>query len=297
MKKKVTVIVNPISGTKDKTTIKTLIDNRLDRNIYDVRIVTTQYAGHGAEIAGVESLNGTDIVVAVGGDGTVNEIGRALVDTNTVMGIIPCGSGNGLARHLHIPMNVKEAIDVINAGRQESIDYGRINKHPFFCTCGVGFDAFVSMDFAKKGSRGLLTYMETALQDFLKYKPEIYQLTADDHVMEYKAFLVAVANASQYGNNAYIAPKATLTDGLLDVIIMAPFKPYDVPILAYRLFNKMLDGSPLISKISCKHLAIHREKPGSVHFDGEPFEADKDIDIRIFPHGLNIIVPPDFKEI
>lgn len=291
MKKNITVIVNPISGTKNKTSVIQAIKERLDEKLYDVRIVKTEYAGHGVKIAMEERDKGTDIVVAVGGDGTVNEIGRALIDSQTAMAIIPCGSGNGLARHLHIPMSVSKAIDVINSGKVETIDYGRINTLPFFCTCGVGFDAFISMEFAKKRTRGFVTYIETTLTEFLKYKPEKYTLTIDGDEREYKAFLIAVGNASQYGNNAYIAPKATLTDGLLDVIILKPFKIYDVPVLAYRLFNKSIEGSVHIQKVQCRHVTIHRQNAGSVHLDGEPCEMDKDIDIQIQHNGLNMVVP------
>lgn len=298
MKKTVAVIVNPISGTKNKEGIKRLIGETVDSERFDVHIVTTLYSGHGAEIAAQEVLNKTDIVVAVGGDGTVNEVARALTGSDTALAIVPCGSGNGLARHLHIPLDVKGAIDIINHDKTECIDYGAINGHPFFCTCGVGFDASVTMDFSKRGSRGFLTYIDTTLRDYLRYKPEVYTLrTEEEGDKQYKAFLVTAANASQYGNNAYIAPSATMKDGLLDVVIMTPFKSLDVPMLTYRLFNKKLEGSPYFKRFLTKHLTIHREKPGSAHFDGEPLETGKEIDIRVFPSQLNVVVPNEIQEI
>jgi diacylglycerol kinase (ATP) len=291
MKKNITFVVNPISGARDKSTIKRYIDERIDKDIFEVHIMMTEYAGHATEIASQEREKGTDIVVAVGGDGTVNEIGKALVDSNTAMGIIPCGSGNGLARHLHIPMNVPKAIDIINGGNIQSIDYGRINNLPFFCTCGVGFDASISMDFAKKKTRGFVTYIETTLMDYLKYKPETYNITTENGEKSYKAFLITVGNASQYGNNAYIAPNASLMDGLFDVIVLTPFNVYDVPLLAYRLFTKQMEGDTHIIKFRCKHLIIKRTQPGSVHFDGEPYEMDSTIDIQMFPKCLKVVIP------
>ena len=159
-KKKIIFVVNPISGTQGKKAILKWIDERIDRSIYDYSIVRTEYAGHASIIAKEAARDGIDIVVAIGGDGTINEIGRSLVHTNTALGIIPCGSGNGLARHLRIPMEPKAAIEIINQGDKCCIDYGKINNIPFFCTCGVGFDAFVSLKFADSGKRGLLTDLE-----------------------------------------------------------------------------------------------------------------------------------------
>ena len=146
--------MNPISGTSDKKDIPYLIEELLDKEQFDYSIRETEYAGHAYEIAKESKEQGIDIVVAVGGDGTVNEIGRALVHSNTALGIIPTGSGNGLARHLLIPMKIKGAIQVLNDCEITDLDYGIINEHPFFCTCGVGFDAFISEKFAEAGKRG-----------------------------------------------------------------------------------------------------------------------------------------------
>ena len=227
--KKLIFIVNPISGTQSKELILNLLDEKIDKEKYTWDVVYTKRAGHAIEIAAQAAEMKTDVVVAIGGDGTINEIGRSLVHTETALGIIPCGSGNGLARHLHIPMEPKKALEIINDGICDIIDYGKINGTDFFCTCGVGFDAFVSLKFANAGKRGLLTYLEKTLQESLTYQPETYELETEDGTYKYKAFLIACGNASQYGNNAYIAPQATLTDGLLDVTILEPFTVLDVP--------------------------------------------------------------------
>lgn len=251
----------------------------------------TEYAGHAVEIAAQKAKEGVHAVVAIGGDGTINEIARSLVHTKTALGIIPCGSGNGLARHLQISMEPKKAIEIINEGIMDVIDYGKINDVPFFCTCGVGFDAFVSLKFAKAGRRGPLTYLEKTLLESLKYQPETYELETEDGTLKYKAFLIACGNASQYGNNAYIAPQATLTDGLLDVTILEPFTVLDVPALSFQLFNKTIDQNSRIKTFRCQTLRIHRTKPGVVHFDGDPMMMGENIDVKVIKEGLQVIIP------
>ena len=258
--------------------------------------VKTQYAGHAEKIAAAAAKEKVDIVVAIGGDGTINEIGRALIHTDTALGIIPCGSGNGLARHLQIPLEPKAAIDIINESSVACIDYGKINNIPFFCTCGVGFDAFVSLKFADSGKRGLLTYLENTLHESLSYKPETYEIENEEGTVKYKAFLIACGNASQYGNNAYIAPQASLTDGLMDVTILEPFTVLDVPSLSFQLFNKTIDQNSRIKTFRTKKIKIHRSKPGVMHYDGDPIMGGKDIEVELIPHGLNIIVSDKKKE-
>lgn len=289
--KKLIFVVNPISGTQNKELILSLLDEKIDKKKYSWDIVYTERAGHAIDIAAQAALQKTDVVVAIGGDGTINEIARSLVHTETALGIIPCGSGNGLARHLQIPMEPKKALEVLNEGVSDIIDYGKINGTSFFCTCGLGFDAFVSLKFANAGKRGLLTYLEKTLQESLKYEPETYELETEDGISRYKAFLIACGNASQYGNNAYIAPQATLTDGLLDVTILEPFTVLDVPSLSFQLFNKTIDQNSRIKTFRCKKLCIHRTKPGVVHFDGDPMQTGANVNIEIIKKGLHVIVP------
>lgn len=292
MKKKIVFILNPISGTSSKAKIPSLIEQKLDHEQFDYRIAMTEYAGHAYEIALQEKEQKTDIVVAVGGDGTVNEVARALVQSETALGIIPCGSGNGLARHLLLPMNAEKAIDMINACKITPLDYGIINGHPFFCTCGMGFDAFVSMKFAEAGKRGPITYVENVLKEGLKYEPETYEIQDENGITRHKAFLISCANASQYGNNAYIAPQASMSDGLMDVIIMEPFDVIEAPQISIDMFNKTLDKSSKIKTFRTKKLHIHRKQEGVIHFDGDPVMTSADVDIEIVEKGINIIVNP-----
>lgn len=288
-KKRIVFVVNPISGTQTKSAILKLIDERLDRSLYDYDIVKTKYAGHASEIA-TEAVNSqVDMVVAIGGDGTVNEIARSLLHTPVTLGIIPCGSGNGLARHLRIPMEPKAAIDILNEGHRICMDYGKINDIPFFCTCGVGFDAFVSLKFADSGKRGLLTYLENTLHESLTYQPETYEIENEEGTVKYNAFLIACGNASQYGNNAYIAPQASLKDGLMDVTILEPFTVLDVPSLSFQLFNKTIDQNSRIKTMRTKKIKIHRSKPGVFHYDGDPIMGPEDLDVEIISKGLYVI--------
>lgn len=292
MKKNIVFILNPISGTSNKAKIPAIIEQKLDHEQFDYRIVMTEHAGHAYEIACQERDKKTDIVVAVGGDGTVNEVARALIQSTTALGIIPCGSGNGLARHLLLPMSVEKAIEMINACKIKRLDYGIINGHPFFCTCGMGFDAFVSMKFAEAGKRGLVTYVENVLKEGLKYKPETYEIQDENGITKYKAFLISCANASQYGNNAYIAPQASMSDGLMDVIIMEPFDVIEAPQISIDMFNKTLDKSSKIKTFRTKKLHIHRKKDGVIHFDGDPVMSSANVDIELVEKGISIIVNP-----
>ena len=293
-KKEIVFIVNPISGTKSKDGLAKLVEKTLDADRFNWKIVKTEYAGHAAEITTQCVKEGVDICVAVGGDGTVNEVARSLVHSQTALGIIPCGSGNGLARHLCLPMSMKGAVKMINEAHIETFDYGLINNQPFFCTCGMGFDAHVSLKFSESGKRGLSTYAKMVLKEGIRYQPETYTITFSDDEGEhtYNAFLVACANAAQYGNNTYIAPQASMQDGLLDVIIIDDVKVIGRPKLLTELFTKTLLCNRHTRHFSTTKLHIHRNGDGAIHFDGDPMMAGTDFDIELRPLGLRAITNP-----
>ena len=289
-------VLNPISGTGKKKLIPRIIDENIDKTRFNYDIVYTEYRGHAKEIAVNAANRGVDIVVAVGGDGTVNEIGSGLVNTDTAMGILPCGSGNGLARHLGIPTDLRKAVKILNECVIHHLDYGLINDLPFFCTCGMGFDAFISMEFAKSGKRGPVTYAEKILKEWLTYKPQTYIITDENNEQKREALLVSCANASQYGNNAYIAPSASMQDGVMDVVIMEPFDVLDAPSIGLDMFNKTLDRNRKVKTFRTNRIKIQREHDGVVHYDGEPLMMGKDINISIVKSGIYIVVNGNVEE-
>ena len=295
-KKRIIFIMNPISGTARKSGIPKIIEDTLDKDYYDYTITKTQHSGHAYEIACEARDGGAYAAVAVGGDGTVNEVARALVHSDTALGILPCGSGNGLARHLMLPLEPRKAVAILNSHTIHELDYGIINEIPFFCTCGMGFDAFISMKFAEAGKRGPVTYLENILREGLKYKPETYEIKDGNGTSLCRAFLISCANASQYGNNAYIAPQASMSDGLLDVTIMEPFDMLEAPQLSIDMFNKTIDKNPKIKTFKTKHIHVHRQQAGFIHYDGEPVMTSADVDISVVNKGIKIIVNPEAKK-
>lgn len=284
--------MNPISGTIRKSGIPKIIEKTLDKEYYEFSIAETNYSGHAYEIAKGAKEKGFYAIVAVGGDGTVNEVAKAIVHSDTALGILPCGSGNGLARHLMLPLDIQKAVEVINMHTVHDLDYGLINNIPFFCTCGMGFDAFISMKFAEAGKRGPVTYLENILREGLKYKPETYVIIDENGTSIRRAFLISCANASQYGNNAYIAPQASMSDGLLDITIMEPLDMIEASQISIDMFNKTLNNNSKIKTFKTKHIQVHREKAGFIHYDGEPVMTDADVDISVVNKGIKIIVNP-----
>lgn len=295
--KRIIFIVNPISGTSGKNFVTKLIEDYLDRRIYDYDVEKTEYVGHATELAQSAAAQGVDIVCAIGGDGTVNEVASGLVHTQTALAIIPSGSGNGLARHLRIPTDPLSAIKIINAGQMQTMDYGLVNERPFFCTCGIGFDALISQKFAESGKRGPVSYIENVLNSSLKYHPDTYDIDiinnkeGEEMHEVHKAFLISCANASQYGNNAYIAPSASVRDGIMDVTLIEPFTPLEAPLLATQLFNGTIEQNSRIKTFQCQKAVIRRSKPGVVHYDGDPMQTGERVVVELVPHGLMCVSP------
>ena len=292
VKEKILFLINPISGTKHKGHLPGMIIELIDTTIFDVEVVITKFKGEATDIVRQKLLDNYRYFVAVGGDGTVNEIAKALINTKGIMGIIPVGSGNGLARHLHIPLQPRKAIQIINKLKYQAIDYGLINNSPFFCTCGVGFDALIGEKFAQCKGRGLANYVKTTIKEYFNYKPEMYQITIDnERTINRPAFLITFANGSQYGNNAYIAPNADICDGKLDICIISPFRLFRAPEIGFRLFAKNIDKSSLMYSERASHILLERASEGVVHFDGEPHRMGKSIEISLVNNGLNVIIP------
>lgn len=289
-------IINPVSGTGNKDKIPRLIDTVVDNDRNDVSILATEYPGHAREITEQAVKDGIDIVVAIGGDGTVNEVGSAVCGTETALAIVPCGSGNGLARHLRISMNASRSMQVLNNGVVGQFDYCTVNGKPFFCTCGMGFDATVSYKFSNEGTRGFITYVKTTIAEYMKYKPQEYLIEIDGKKMREKAFVIACCNAAQYGNNAYIAPRATMQDGMTDVTVMHPFSLVQSPLIGARLFMRQLNHDHHVSIYRGNRVVIERQRDDIMHIDGDPVMMPARIVIENVSRGINILVPPSLPD-
>ncbi len=270
--------------------IPNLIDVHLDKTKYNPNFSFTEYIGHASELAEEAANKNFDVIVAVGGDGTINEIASKVAQLDKVLGIIPFGSGNGLARSLKIPMDAKKAIQVINNLEVKTIDSARLNNRFFFNMAGMGFDAHLSAAFATNKSRGLKGYAEIFLREVKTYRSQYYTLEIDGKVFERDAYMISIANSSQFGNNVHISPQSSLTDGLLDVCIIKPFNMVKLPILMFQMLRATTDRSEFVEIIRGKNIKITRREEDSIHLDGEPFLMGKEIEMEVLPLSLNVIV-------
>ena len=275
-------IVNPISGVGNKTRIV----SRLQRK--DCRVVYTEYAGHAEELAREAE---EDIVVAVGGDGTVNEVARGLIGTDKTLGIIPKGSGDGLALHLGLNHDINRSLRIIEAGNTRNLDCGTINGRYFFSVCGIGLDAIISERFAKSGRRGLAGYIDQAILTWKKHTIEKYEIEIDGVKKVHEGVMVTVGNSDQWGNGVRVTPLADSSDGILDITVVEDFKDIEIPMLAYRLMTGTVNQAENIHCYKGKTIRINRENPGPAHADGDWFETGRVLEINILEHALKVIVP------
>jgi len=296
--KNIAFIINPISGTKEtqnaKKKLPKLIMQTLDTDQWLPNIVFTEYAGHATELAYQYARMGFDAVVAVGGDGTVNEVARGLKGSKTAMGVIPMGSGNGFARHLNIPIRPQKALEMINHCEPISVDYGLANGHLFVSTCGTGFDAVIADHFAGSNKRGFMTYLRNILKDVFSYSSQTYHIVGDGLDVTHKAFLITFANANQWGYEAIIAPRASVQDGKMDIMIMSSNAILGSASLALRLFAGNIDNSYFMDTLRAREITLEREEKAPFHIDGDPVEMEKDIHIQIVEDGLRVLVEKRF---
>ena len=289
-KKKICFIVNPVSGLGRQQVIEKLIDQRLDRTLFDYEIVYTNAPKHATELANQAAADNFNIVVAVGGDGSVNETAKGLIGSNTAMAIMPAGSGSGLARHLNIPLDLKKALGLINNGTETKIDTIQLNEQPFVNVAGVGFDAHIGWEFSKFGKRGFSSYIKVIIREFPKYNAQDFELIIDGKSIHKKAFLISFANGSQWGNNAHIAPLADIADGVMDIAILKDFSLLNVLSIGYKLFRKTLHESSHLEILKAKEVIV--KQTGTIaHIDGEPIEVGNTILIKVNPLSLKVITP------
>ncbi|HEV8051807.1 MAG TPA: diacylglycerol kinase family protein [Parachlamydiaceae bacterium] len=289
-KKQIVFIVNPISHNIKGFDIQSIVEKNLDTRQFEYKIVYSQYVGHATQLAQDALFNSFDIVAAIGGDGTVNEVGKALINTDLTLAIIPVGSGNGLARHLGIPVGLSQSIQALNHAHTVVIDTAKINDIPFLGVAGIGFDAQIAQQFAVFGKRGLLSYCQVALAEFSDYESQSYFIKIDGKEITRKAFILTFANSSQYGNNFIIAPNAQIDDGYLDLVIIDEVSVYSIPALLYQLKSGRMEYSSYFETHRFKEITISQPLV-QAHMDGEPVHFYEQINISVVPHSLKIMVP------
>jgi YegS/Rv2252/BmrU family lipid kinase len=232
-----------------------------------------------------------DVVFAVGGDGTVHETAKRLIGRNLALGILPIGSGNGFARHIGLSADPATALASCRGGRIVTIDTASVNGHPFLGVMGIGFDAVIADRFASSTVRGLQTYVREGLRAFVEFKAEEYDITANGTSSRRCAFVIAVANSGQYGNNARIAPLASLQDGLLDLVIVDDTRILDAAFLIARLFSGSFHRAAGVTSLQTTEVTIRRPTAGPAHLAGEPVILGEELHVRVIPQSLRLLVP------
>jgi diacylglycerol kinase (ATP) len=290
-KKRIRFIINPASGIGKHKNIVKYVEQYLDKSQFHYEIVFTEKQGHGISLSKQAAENGYFAVVAVGGDGSINEVASSLIGSDTALAIIPTGSGNGFANHFHIPHDMKMALNVINTGKVISIDTMNADSKTVIGICGVGFDAHIAHEFAMYGKRGFSSYIKVVLREFPRYKNQNYKMMINGSVIEHKALLITFANASQFGNNAVINPQANVQDGIMEICILKPFKFWQFPKLAYALFHNKIHLLPFVEVIKADQVSLIKYDKKIAHIDGEPVFLEEETLFSIKPNSLKIITP------
>ena len=289
MKKRIWFIINPISGVRRKDDIPALVREYLDHNQYDFEIQYTTHKGHGSELAKEARNLAIDIVCAVGGDGSVHEIGTPLIGSNVLLAIIPIGSGNGLARHMNIPLTIKKAIHCINDQHKITMDTILVNEQAFLGVGGYGFDALIAQKFEGSKRRGLVTYFKLILKEFFKYNPINISVDANGQIKKLPVMLCTLANTKQWGNGLVVSPNSDATDGKVELILLKPFSFWRLPVLAMQFLFRRSDKSALMEVISFDKATI-RVSEKIAHYDGESMATKGVLHVKVVPKSLQILV-------
>ncbi len=283
------IILNPSSGYafKQRRIQKWLAENLPP----SVTLFKTEYAGHAALLAQQAREERYDRVIAIGGDGTVNEVASQLVHAGTALGIIPAGSGNGLARSLNLPLSVGKAFDTALSGKTRMIDVGRAGERYFFAVCGVGLDAVIGLRFQRLKTRGIIPYFYFGLREFLKYDYPTFTVISDDQKMTVAPLTLVVSNGMEFGNGARIAPQALMDDGLFDICILERMSFLHTARALPKLFNGDIVNEKSYNSFRCRSLEIVPERENFLyHVDGEPFRKQGALKITMHPKALKVIV-------
>lgn len=288
-KRKVLFVVNPVSGGISKDRFVRELANAIDKSTHHAEITVTRAAAETILAAKQAADASFDVVVACGGDGTINCIASQLTDSQTALGIIPMGSGNGFARALKSPFKLDEALNILRHGAVHQIDAGMMNANFFINIAGIGFDAHIAGKFHNSQRRGLSTYTSLVLKEFLRFRPELYRIQSGEYTFEGQSFFTAVCNGSQFGNDFTIAPQADMKDGMLELIDVKKPSILQVPRLALNALQRKFDANALVSSMQGNLFTIEREKEGLVNIDGEPLEMGMRLEFTVKPCALRVV--------
>ena len=285
------VILNPLSAEKQHNDPAETILRELGDQKFEVSFFTTSEKGEAAAVSGEAVRRRVPVIVAAGGDGTVNEVGSAIVGSECALGIIPIGSGNGLARSMGIPLSVKKSAGVISRMKSRWIDTGTVNGMPFFSVAGTGFDARVANRYNESKKRGFFTYLYVIVSEMFRYRTRNFELDIDGTRMNRRAFLITVSNSGQYGYNTVIAPGAELDDGLLDLVIIKDLSFFRIPLMGYRLMSGTINKANATETYQGRSIKITRERGKRINLDGESVRMGKALTIEVVPSSLKLITP------
>lgn len=288
--KNILFVVNKYAGIGYPSDLERSIKSICDKGSSSCAIEFTQRKGHAIELAKEASARGFNQVIAVGGDGTINEVARGLFQTGIPMGIVPRGSGNGLARHLGIALKISDAIHQIFDSRILPMDVFKVNGKLSLNVSGIGFDGHITNLFGVKSTRGLFGYVMLTVQEFVKFKEFETEITLNGKTIKRDAFIIAIANSSQYGNNARIAPSASVCDGLLHINVMKRVPLFRLDFI-YSFFRGQLARSSFCEFMEAPSLKIRTTKPIDYHVDGEPCGLHDSFEVELVPAALHVLVP------
>ena len=287
---KLRFIINPISGSRDNSNIAQLVKENLNLNKFQYDIFYTERKKHAIELSQKAVEEKIDVVIAVGGDGTLHECAQPIIGTETALSVIPRGSGNGFAHHLNIKQDVINCIKDLNNSTISEVDSCSANGKPFVNVSGVGFDAHIAHLFSKITVRGFSSYIKLVLKECILYPSKEYTIKFDNKQRKVDAFLISWANSSQFGNNAVISPESKIDDGYFEICIVKKLPRILIPILLFRLFNKSIQHSKYVEIIKCKEAQILCDD-GRSHLDGETYNLGSEIKIKNNPLSLKIFTP------
>ncbi len=291
--KKVLFIINKYSGTGYNPSVEGRLLSFCEEAGLEAHLEFTKDRGHATRLASQASQEKKfEVVFAMGGDGTVNEVARGVVNTQQIMGIIPKGSGNGLARHLGIPLDFKKCLQYIASSHVIAMDSFTVNNHLSINVSGFGFDGHIAGLFGKNGKRGLANYTRLVIQEFMKYAEFGGEINIDGSSIYENTFVIAIANSSQFGNNARIAPSASVCDGELDISLVKKVPFIKAPAFAYRMFTGTLGQSNFVKLIKGREIGLRFSNPVAYHVDGEAMQPESQFTIKINPGSIRLLIPP-----